>query len=456
MARIAVVGSGISGTGAAWLLSQLNTVDVYEADRVLGGHACTIDVTVDGMTFPVDAGFMVFNRRTYPNLIRFFERLGVHHKETDMSFSAQIADEQIEWSGTSLDTVFAQRKNIANPRFLRMLADVVRFSHDAERLLADASLEQLTLGGLLEREGYSAGFTDWYLIPMGAAIWSTPPGKMLDYPAASFLRFCNNHGLLHISGKPTWMSVLGGSRTYVRAAAETFSGEVHTDEPVERVERVASGVRVHTAHRAETYDAVILAAHAPDALALLGEGARDEERTILSAFPYQPNAVALHTDASFMPRERRAWASWNWFAEGGEMSRERLTLTYWANSLQDLPAAVRPVMETLNPHVSYAPGSVVHAMSFEHPVFSEDAIAAQRALGSVQGVGGVWFTGAWQRYGFHEDGLLSAVRVSEALGARLPWGEELDETRTAERSDRVPRLVPAPSPVLRPNPDQAD
>lgn len=462
MSRIAVIGSGISGTGSAWLLSQHHTVDVYEAEKTLGGHACTIDLTVDGHTFPADAGFMVFNQRTYPNLIRFFERLGVAHKDSDMSFSVQIAEEDIEWSGTNLDTVFAQRKNLANPRFLKMLADVVRFSHDAERLLADPSLEQLTLGQMLEREGYSGGFTDWYLIPMGDAIWSTPPGKMLEYPAASFLRFCNNHGLLHITGKPMWMSVIGGSRTYVHAAARTFSGEVHTEEPAERIERTATGVRVHTARRTERYDTVIVATHAPDTLALLGDGALPAERDVLSAFEYQPNEITLHTDASFLPKQRRAWASWNWYAEGGESSKDMLALTYLLNNLQELPGDMRPVMETLNPHRAYAQGTVLHEMTFQHPLFTEAAIAAQHALGSIQGIGGVWYTGAWQRYGFHEDGLLSAVRVSESLGAHLPWGEELDETRTAERvSDAAAakrRFIPGTqgAPGFEPNLDQAD
>lgn len=445
MSRIAVIGSGISGTGAAWLLSQTDTVDVYETGATLGGHACTVDVTSDGVTFPADTGFMVFNERTYPNLIRFFERLGIQHKDSDMSFSVQVADEDIEWSGTSLDTVFAQRKNIARPSFLKMLTDVVRFSRNAERLLADPTLETMTLGQMLEREGYSSSFTDWYLIPMGGAIWSTPPEKMLQYPAASFLRFCDNHGLLHITGKPMWMSVVGGSRTYVHAAAQSFSGEVHTSEPAEKIERTATGVRVHTAQRVRDYDSVVVATHAPETLALLGDGALPDERAVLSAFTYQPNAIALHTDASFLPRSRKAWASWNWFTQCGDCNKDSLSLTYWINNLQQLPETVRPVMETMNPHKGYAPETVLKSMSFDHPLFTEAAIAAQRRLGDIQGVGGVWFTGAWQRYGFHEDGLLSAVRVSESLGVTLPWGSELDPTRTRvllPDTTTRPRLAP--------------
>lgn len=431
--RIAVVGSGISGTGAAWLLSPEHTVDVYEGESWLGGQACTVDISVDDRTFPVDAGFMVFNERTYPNLIRLFAHLGVDHKDSDMSFSVQVADSGVEWSGTSLDTVFAQRRNLTNPAFLKMLADVVRFSHDAERLLRDESLETMTLGQLLAREGYSGSFTDWYLIPMGSAIWSTPPGKMLEYPAATFLRFCNNHGLLHITGKPMWRSVIGGSRTYVQRALESLSGEAHTNEPAERVERVGDGVRVHTPARVREYDAVIIAAHPPQTLELLGEHATAAEKDVLSAFTYQPNAIALHTDETFMPKERRAWGAWNWYAASGDAGKEALALTYCINRLQSIPPEVCTVMETLNPHKSYAEGSVVEQMSFDHPLFTAEAISAQRRIPALQGNGGVWFTGAWQRYGFHEDGLLSAIRVSEKLGATLPWGDELDETRTALR-----------------------
>jgi uncharacterized protein len=224
--KVAVIGAGIGGISTAWLLSQSHDVDVYEADSQLGGHTRTIDVDCGAEPFPVDTGFQVFNRRTYPNLIRFFERLGIDAADADMSFSVQVRDAGIEWSGTNLDTVFAQRRNLANPKFLRMLTDVLRLSRDADRLLADPTVAELTLGQLMEREGYSPAFTDWYLIPMGDAIWSTPPGDMLDYPALTFLRFCDNHGLLHVTGKPQWLSVPGGARRYVEAASRAFSGEV--------------------------------------------------------------------------------------------------------------------------------------------------------------------------------------------------------------------------------------
>ncbi|MDO8963021.1 MAG: NAD(P)-binding protein [Coriobacteriia bacterium] len=302
--RIAVVGAGIAGVGCAWLLSPGHTVDVYSADAWMGGHARTLDVTVGGASFPVDTGFQVFNERTYPNLIRFFDRLGTPWQESDMSFSVSVAAEGVEWSGTNLNTVFAQRSNALKPRFLAMLADVVRFSHDAERLLRDPALETMSLGDLLSREKYSAGFSDWYLIPMGAAIWSTPPGMMLDYPAATFLRFCDNHGLLHITNKPIWRSVVGGSRLYVASALQSLSGEAYAGEPVESVQRVDGAVRVRTAARTQDYDAVIIAAHPPETLAMLGADASPDERAVLGAIAYQPNDALVSTDTTFPPEVR--------------------------------------------------------------------------------------------------------------------------------------------------------
>lgn len=439
--RIAVIGSGISGVSAAWLLSRANDVDIYEAEPQLGGHTRTLDVTAGGHTFPADTGFMVFNRRTYPNLIRFFEHLGVNAHDADMSFSVQVADENIEWSGDSLNSVFAQRKNLVNPKFLRMLTDVLRFSRDADRLLADPTTAELTLGQLLVREGYSDGFTDWYLIPMGDAIWSTPPGDMLDYPAHTFLRFCDNHGLLHITGKPQWLSVEGGARTYLEIASRAFSGEVFTHEPAEKIERTATGVRVITPARSVDYDVAIIATHPPQTREILGDTMNDEERAVLSAFNFWPNDVILHTDTSFLPSSKRAWASWNWFAESGDINKAMLMLTYQLNTLQSLPPDAPVVMETLNRHHDPAPGTQLAHLTFDHPMYSADAIAAQRALPRLQGVDRLYYAGAWTRYGFHEDGILSGVRAAEALGATIPWGDQLDDSRT--------RVLPgAPTPKM--------
>lgn len=453
--KIAVVGSGIGGTASAWLLSPIHAVDLYEASDRLGGHTCTLEVDTGSGPFPVDTGFMVFNRRTYPNLTRFLERLGIDAFDADMSFSVQVRDEGIEWAGDSLNRVFAQRKNIANPRFLRMLGDIVRFSRDADRLLNDPTVAELTLGQLVQREGYGQSFSDWYLIPMGDAIWSTPPGKMLDYPALTFLRFCDNHGLLHITGQPQWLSIRGGARRYLEAAGRSFSGEVHTGEPVERVERTAAGVRVHTPNRTRDYDVVVLATHPPQTREVLGDEMTAEERAVLGPFDYWPNDIVLHTDESFMPKSRRAWASWNWYSATSDMTKAMLMLTYRLNTLQALPADAPTVMVTLNRNRDPGTGSVLAELVFDHPMYSAEAVAAQQRLPRIQGADRVWYAGAWTRYGFHENGILSAVRVAESLGVAPPWAEDLDASRTRVRAGApVPMLgqtralFPSEAPVM--------
>jgi len=426
--KVAVIGSGISGTGTAWLLSPTHEVDLFEADDRLGGHAHTHDVALGEATVPADTGFMVYNERTYPNLIRFFERLGITHKESDMSFSVQCPGEGIEWAGKNLDSIFAQRTNLASPAFLRMLVDIVRFSGMAERLLDDETVDPLTLGELLQREGLGKGFTNWYLIPMGSAIWSTPPGQMLGFPAKSFLRFCDNHGLLHISGKPRWRSVIGGSRTYVESATREVSGTIRVSAPIERVERRADGVIVRWPDGEEHYDAVVIAAHADQALGMLADPS-DSEREVLGAFGVSPNDTVLHTDTSLLPSQERTHSSWNYYSEAADMLQGGLSLTYYLNRLQPL-GVDDPLLVTLNPVREPDPESIITRISYTHPLFSAQAMAAQQRLGDIQGTQRTWFTGAWQRYGFHEDGLLSAVRVAEAMGAELPWGDELDPTRT--------------------------
>jgi len=439
--RIAVVGSGIGGIGSAWLLSGAHRVDVYEAEPQLGGHTCTVDVTPGGTTFPVDTGFMVFNRRTYPNLTRFFEHLGVEAADADMSFSVQVPSEGIEWSSDIPGGIFAQRRNIANPRFLGMLRDIVRLSRDADRLLDDPATAKLTLGELIAREGYGRSFTEWYLVPMGAAIWSTPPGRMLEYPASTFLRFCENHGLLRVMGKPPWLSVRGGARRYLESAGESFSGEVFTAEPVERLERTASGIRVHTPRRTEDYDIAIVATHPPQAAEMLGETMTPDERAVLSAFQYWPNDIIVHTDESFLPKSPRAWASWNWYSSASDVNASSIVLTYRLNTLQSLPPDAPTVMVTLNRNREVRQGAILREMVFDHPMYSAEAVAAQRMLPRIQGTDRLWFTGAWTRYGFHEDGLLSAVIVAESLGIKIPWGDDLDPSRTMVREG-------APVPML--------
>jgi predicted NAD/FAD-binding protein len=373
---------------------------------------------------------MVFNHRTYPNLVRLFEHLGIGEQDADMSFSVQHLPDRLEWAG-SVRGVLAHPSNLVRPAFLSMLRQIVRLSRDAERLLADPSAADLSLGELLTREGYTGPFLDWYLVPMGAAIWSTPVGRMLDFPAASFLRFCDNHGLLHITGKPRWKSVPGGARRYVLALAERVSGLVRTGARVARVARQKRGVTL-TLAGGETlvYDAVVLASHADETLALLADPSEDE-RAVLGAFAYQPNDTVLHTDEAVLPRSRAARAAWNFVSDGhGDAP---VAVHYQLNVLQQLPVRTR-VLVSLNSVQPIVDDRVVERFVSAHPQFSREAIAAQARLGDIQGRRNTWFAGAWTRYGFHEDGLLSGLAVAEAFGIRPPWGRALDPETEGERS----------------------
>jgi len=418
--RIAVVGSGIGGMGASWLLSRKHEVDVFEADGRCGGHACTYDATLGDHTYPVDVGFMVFNDHTYPNLIGLFGELGIESRETEMSFSIHVEDTGMEWAGTDdVRSVFAQPANALDPKFLGMIKDIVRIGHDAQRLLADESLIGCTLGQLLEREGYGEGFREWYLVPMASAIWSAPPGSMLEFPAHTFLRFSHNHGLLYITGRPKWRTVLGGSRTYVERI-EAVVSNVYRSHVVRRITREDGRVRVGlTGGWSDVYDAVVIATHAPDALQLLTDPT-PAEREILSAFRYEYNPAVLHTDMRFLPKAPRARASWNYWAATGGLHEERVSVTYDLSRLQghDSPT---PILITLNPTFDPDPDSVLARFDFEHPAFTRESVEAQARLGEIQGGGSTYFTGAWQRYGFHEDGMLSAVKVARMLGVEAPW-----------------------------------
>jgi predicted NAD/FAD-binding protein len=418
--RIAVIGSGIGGMGAAWLLSKEHDVDVFEADDRCGGHACTYDATVGESTYPVDVGFMVFNDRTYPNLVGLFGELGIESRETEMSFSIHVDDTGMEWAGTDdVRSVFAQPANALNPKFLGMLKDIGRIGHDAQRLLADESLAGCTLGQLLEREGYGEGFREWYLVPMASAIWSAPPGSMLEFPAHTFLRFSHNHGLLYVTGRPKWRTVLGGSREYVRRI-EAKVAAVFTGHVVRRVTREDGRVRVGlTGGWSDLYDAVVIAVHAPDALQLLTDPT-PAERELLSAFRYEKNPAVLHTDMRFLPKTPKARAAWNYWSATGDLSEQRVSVTYDLSRLQghDSPT---PILITLNPTFEPDPATVIEHFEFEHPAFTRESVEAQARLSEIQGVRGTYFAGAWQRYGFHEDGMLSAVRVARMLGVEPGW-----------------------------------
>lgn len=416
--RVAVVGSGISGLSAALRLSASCQVSLFEAARTLGGHTNTVDVTLDGHTHPVDTGFLVFNHRTYPNLVRLFEELQVPTAASEMSFSVSLGPHRFEWCGSNLASVFAQPSNALSPRFWRMLRDILRFNREATALAMESQARDVAtldepLGAWLRRQGYSNAFRDAYLLPMAAAIWSCPMKTMLGFPLGSFVRFFHNHGLLQIEDRPQWHTVRGGGREYVQRIASRLE-DVRTGTRVLGVMRGASGVQVVTAAGVERFDHVVFATHSPQTLSLLDDADTDE-RAILGAIAYQPNRAYLHTDTRLMPRRRGAWAAWNYLGNGSASDPE-VSVTYWLNRLQPLPFTT-DVLVSLNPLSEPDPAKTIAVFDYEHPVFDRAAVAAQKRLPAIQGRRGAWFAGAWTGYGFHEDGLRSGLDVASRIAA---------------------------------------
>ncbi|WP_447982496.1 NAD(P)/FAD-dependent oxidoreductase [Achromobacter kerstersii] len=412
--RIAVVGGGVSGLSAAWLLSEKYSVTLFEAGSYVGGHTNTVDAEVDGIRHPVDTGFLVHNDLTYPNLVQLFRHLNIPVHASDMTFSVSLAQPDLEWAGTSLGTVFAQRRNLMRPAFLGMLRDILRFNRHAARYLARCGPYAL-LGDLLDDEGYGQAMRDWYLLPMAGAIWSTPPSMVLQQPARTFLSFCLNHRLLQVAGRPQWKTVKGGARQYVNAMLPRIA-DVRVSSAVHTVKRLADGVEVRSAGHVDRYDAVVLACHAPTSLAMLD--ASEDERDVLSRVRYQPNVAVLHTDTALLPRRRAVWSAWNYLA--GPTADAPMSVSYLLNHLQPLPFK-QPVIVTLNPQREPAASSVLGRFDYEHPVLDADTVVAQSQLAGIQGRARTWFCGAWTGYGFHEDGLASAIRVAADFGVSPPW-----------------------------------
>jgi uncharacterized protein len=416
--RIAVIGSGISGLASAYFLNRKHDVVLFESGSYLGGHTNTVDVTLEGQRCGVDTGFLVYNEHTYPNLVALFDELGVKTIGTDMSFAVSANGGALEWAGTNLDTVFAQRANLGSAAFLRMLWDILHFNRNARRFLRHALLSEQTLGQLLQQQRYSAGFRDAYLLPMAAAIWSSTPKDILGFPAATFLRFCLNHALLQIQDRPQWRTVAGGARQYVEKIAATLP-DCRLNAPVRSVLREGGRVVVSTAAGRESFDAVVFATHAPDSLSLLID-ANETERAILGGVRYQPNTAFLHTDANLMPRRRKVWSAWNYLSGAHASGQRPVCVSYWLNQLQALPFET-PVIVTLNPHVLPAPEHVLARFEYAHPVMDQSTVRAQQQLSQIQGKGGIWYAGAWTGYGFHEDGLKSALRVATAFDVAPAW-----------------------------------
>jgi len=429
MRRVAVVGSGISGLASAHALAGEARVTLFEAGDYFGGHTHTVDITLDGpdgpVTHGVDTGFLVFNHRTYPQLVRLFAELGVETAASEMSFSVQARQDRLEWSGCDLNTVFAQRSNLVRPRFLSMLRDVLRFNklttaiaergHDAE--LAEP------IGDFLARERFGSAFRDWYFLPMVGCIWSCPTDQMLRFPIGTMIRFCHNHGLIQVTDRPQWHTVRGGAKHYVQKMLQAIP-DARLNTAVRSVRRVPpgdghGGVMVATDQGSERFDEVVLACHSDQSLALLAD-ATAAEREVLGAIRYHPNRAVLHTDASVLPRRKLAWAAWN-YARAADTGREQaaVCLHYLINRLQPLPWS-QPVVVSLNPDPAHPPdpASVLGQWDYSHPVFDAAAVLAQGRLPELQGRHHVWFAGAWTRYGFHEDGLMSALNVVQGLRQR--------------------------------------
>lgn len=426
--RIAVVGSGISGMAAAWLLSSRHEVTVYEKHDRPGGHTNTVVVEDGQHPVAVDTGFIVYNERTYPNLVKLFDHLGVETRTTDMSFGASLDGGRFEYSGGSLSGLIAQRRNLVRPRLWRMARDILRFYREAPVDLTDAGSQEMTLGEYLERRGYSQPFVRDHLLPMGAAIWSTPADRMLDYPLAAFVRFCDNHGLLQLNDRPEWRTVVGGSYEYVRRLIEPYRDRILLNTAVTAVRRYPDHVFVEDRQgNARRFDHVVIAAHADQALSMLADPDAAEKR-LLGRFGYQRNLAILHTDTTLMPRSRRAWASWN-FLSNGRGSEQQVSVSYWMNQLQGL-VTTKPLIVTLNPLTPPGHGHVLRSFMYEHPGFDLDAIRVQRMLWNIQGNRRTWFCGAHFGHGFHEDGLQAGLAVAEQLGGlERPWDLENPHSR---------------------------
>ncbi len=427
--RVAVIGSGISGLSAAWLLSKSCDVVIYESSSRLGGHAHTVTVEMDGRTIPVDTGFIVYNETNYPNLVAMFDHLKVKTIASDMSFAASMDEGGFEYSGTGLSGLLGQKRNVLRPRFWMMFRDILKFYKQAPALLERRDTDGLSLGEYLRQANYSRPFIEDHLMPMGAAIWSTRADEMDRYPLQAFLRFFVNHGLLLLSGRPQWRTVRGGSGEYVSRIAAGFAGSVRLGVTVSSIRRAANGVVVtDDAGHSDTFDDVVIAAHADEALNMLVDADREEQAT-LGAFGYTPNRVVLHSDPSLMPKRRRVWSSWNYLGGRHNPQGTPLCVTYWMNRLQALDTP-RPLLVTLNP-LHEPQRDLVHGVyDYSHPRFDTAAVNAQRNLWQLQGRNRTWFCGAYFGSGFHEDGLQSGLAVAEALGGvRRPWQVENESGR---------------------------
>ena len=429
--RIAIIGSGIAGLGASYLLKNKVDVHLYENANRFGGHSNTVEAVFGGTKVPVDTGFIVYNPLNYPNLVGLFAHLGVATQETDMSFAVSLDGGRREYEG-SIRGLLAQPVNLTQPRYWSMLAELVRFYRSAPRTAYDGPINE-SLGAFVARQKYSDAFVADHLLPMGAAIWSCTSGMMLDFPVRSYMRFLENHKLLNFVDRPQWRTVTGGSREYVRRIVAALGPNSHKSTHITGLRRAQGGVVISIAGQGDVwFDKVILAAHADQSLALITD-ASALEREILSSFRFQENRAVLHSDPVLMPKRRAAWGSWNYVT--GSDHDGGLCLTYWMNRLQSIDQAY-PLYETLNPHIEPDPALIHGEFSYDHPVFDERAILAQARLPEIQGHNNLFFAGAWTGYGFHEDGLKSAIAIARSLNIEIPWESDVAAYPSQDEEER--------------------
>lgn len=419
MKKVAVIGTGISGMACAYMLHKSGQVDitVYEKNDYIGGHTRTRTIDYDGKKIAVDTGFIVYNERNYPHLTALFRLLDVPTIASNMTFAISVANGKLEWGARNLRSIFGQLSNLFSPRFWRMIMDVRRFFRMAPSVLDNPN--HLTLGEFMDQLKLGEDFKRYFLLPMGGAIWSCPLDVMMAFPAQTFVRFFQNHGLLGLNDQPQWHTVRGGAAEYVKRLTAPFADRIRLNCGAAKIVRTASGITVtDTQGGSDVYDSIVFACHADQALRLL-DAPTEEEKAVLGSFSYQPNTAYLHRDIKQMPRRRVCWGSWVYLSDGRENS-DRLAVTYWMNSLQAIDSS-HPLFVTLNPITPIPDHLVFDRCEFDHPVFDAAAVAAQQKLPALQGKNNTWYCGAYQRYGFHEDGLQSAVAVAKGMGVAVPW-----------------------------------